>query len=106
MHDHVSVGTAIRFTLRGSRWIPGRAGQAVDSISQDSIVDAIVFASEHANGVDPSVFVESLFSRAALLFGMLNCATWPFGWTFGIGGRRHSMIGPRLLAPESGASVR
>ena len=41
----------------------------MDRVSQDSMVDAMVFASDHPNGVDPSVSVEFLIGWAALLFG-------------------------------------
>lgn len=68
-YNRVSIGTAVRFTLKGCKWIPGNSGQSADSVSQDSIADAIVFACEHPDGVDPLVFVEYLFGRADMLFG-------------------------------------
>ena len=67
--NHVSIATAVRFTLRGCRWIPGRIGHTADAVSQDSIADGIVYACEHPDGVDPLVFVDYIFSHAAMLFG-------------------------------------
>ena len=40
----------------------------MEAVSQDCIADAIIFACEQRDGVDPAVFVDYLFSRAALLF--------------------------------------
>ena len=57
------MGTAIRFTLRGCRWIPDNSEQNAEAVRQDSITDAIVFACEHRACVDPADFVGYMFGR-------------------------------------------
>ena len=74
--NHASIGTAILFTLRGCRWIQLECQQSVEAIGQNFLADAIVFAREHPDGVDPVVFVDYSFGRAALLFGALKYMNW------------------------------
>jgi len=68
-YNFVTLNTAVKFAFRGARWLPGRIGQGADPVSQDSIAEALAYASEHADGISPELFVDFIFNDAATRFG-------------------------------------
>jgi hypothetical protein len=68
-YNYITLNTAVKFAIRGARWLPGRIGQGADPVSQDSIAEALAYASEHPDGIFPELFVDSILNDAAKGFG-------------------------------------
>jgi hypothetical protein len=68
-YNSSTLNTAVKFAFRGARWLPGRLGQGADPVCQDSIAEALAYASEHADGISPEFFVDFIFNGAATRFG-------------------------------------
>jgi hypothetical protein len=80
-------------------------GQRTDPVGQDSITEALAYASEHPDGISSERFVDFIFNDAATRFGNVGLRelagqTGMLGWGGGL------PIGPicaTLRAAESGA---
>jgi hypothetical protein len=73
VYVHVTLSTAVEFTFRGARSLPGRIGEGAGPVSQDSLAEAFSHLPEHPDGISSELFVDFASKAAA---GMLNCGNW------------------------------